>query len=182
MRRLFYGLTLVSFLLGCSHYRSNHTGYRGIGGYRVGSDYSRETASEPPPFSNSSFRLKWPVDHVKLNRGYRPDSDPNHHGVDLGGRRGEPIFAAHDGVVIYAGNEFRGYGNMVLVEYSNEWATLYAHLDKILIKTGQVVKAGAAIGTMGQTGAATGVHLHFELLRDRQPVDPLHHLSTIAER
>jgi murein DD-endopeptidase MepM/ murein hydrolase activator NlpD len=76
-------------------------------------------------------------------------------------------------LVIYAGNGFGGYGNMVLVEYNNEWATLYGHLESIAVREGRIVKAGDPLGGMGATGHATGVHLHFELMHNREPVDPL---------
>ena len=97
-------------------------------------------------------------------------------GVDLAGKRGYRIYAAHDGIVVYAGRGFRGYGNMILLEYDGQWATLYAHLDGFRVKTGDRVSTGQTIGTMGRTGRATGVHLHFELLKKKQPVDPLPYL------
>jgi murein DD-endopeptidase MepM/ murein hydrolase activator NlpD len=75
--------------------------------------------------------------------------------------------------VIYAGKEFRGYGQMVLIESGEGWATLYAHFDKILISEGQKVTQGQLLGAMGRTGRATGVHLHFEIRKDRGPIDPL---------
>jgi murein DD-endopeptidase MepM/ murein hydrolase activator NlpD len=62
---------------------------------------------------------------------------------------------------------------MILLEYNDKWATLYAHLDRSRVKNGQEVKAGDVIGEMGRTGRATGVHLHFELMRDKQPIDPM---------
>ena len=123
------------------------------------------------------FKLSWPVQSVHINRGFKPESDPHHEGLDLGGKRGTPIASAHDGVVIYAGNGFSGFGNMVLVEYNSEWATLYAHLDGYAVKEGHILTVGDPIGTMGATGHATGVHLHFELMHNRTPVDPLQLLT-----
>lgn len=90
-----------------------------------------------------------------------------------------PILAAHEGVVVYAGNSFRGYGNMVLLEYNHQWATLYAHLDRIMVREGQKLRVGDKLGTMGRTGRATGVHLHFELIKNKQPIDPLLHLEPL---
>jgi murein DD-endopeptidase MepM/ murein hydrolase activator NlpD len=66
---------------------------------------------------------------------------------------------------------------MVLIEYSHEWATLYAHLDTVNVRAGQIVQIGDPIGGMGRTGDATGIHLHFELLHKKIPTDPLHFLS-----
>lgn len=184
---LFLSLGSVS----CSTYRSHTAHYRGPGGggsYKVASDYSAEGGGRAPaadglsirsmPYRPSGpFQMVWPVQRIKLNRGFKPPSDPKHAGIDLGGKRGTPILSAHEGVVIYTGDEFRGYGNMIIVEYGDEWATLYGHLDKISVETGAIVGPGDAIGTMGDTGVASGVHLHFELLHNRQPVDPLNFLT-----
>lgn len=62
---------------------------------------------------------------------------------------------------------------MILLEYDPEWATLYGHLDRYLVKPGDVVQQGQVIGLMGRTGRATGVHLHFEVIQNKQPIDPL---------
>jgi murein DD-endopeptidase MepM/ murein hydrolase activator NlpD len=84
--------------------------------------------------------------------------------------------AAHDGVVIYAGRDFRGFGKMVLIEGAYGWASIYAHFSKINVKTGEKVHQGQILGGMGRTGRATGVHLHFELRKKKGPVDPLLYL------
>jgi murein DD-endopeptidase MepM/ murein hydrolase activator NlpD len=124
------------------------------------------------------FHLYWPVSTVRVNRGFAPANAPHHQGVDLGGTRGTPILAAHEGVVVYTGRHFHGYGNMVIVEYDKEWATLYAHLNRITAREGQHVQPGETLGQMGRSGHATGVHLHFELMHHRQPVNPLPFLGT----
>ena len=123
------------------------------------------------------FQLSWPVEKVKLSQKYRPSSNPDHDGIDLTHYSGAPILAAHDGYVIYKGSQYRGYGRMVIIEYNKKWATLYAHLKTISVKEGQVVKAGQKIGTMGRTGRATGTHLHFEVLKEKLPVNPLDYLG-----
>jgi murein DD-endopeptidase MepM/ murein hydrolase activator NlpD len=116
------------------------------------------------------FRLQWPVEKVKINRGFMVGGRREHLGLDIKGRRGDRILAAHDGTVIYAGSK-------IILEYNDTWATLYGHLNKYRVKTGQQVKAGTIIGEMGRTGRATGVHLHFELMKDKQPVDPSQFLT-----
>jgi murein DD-endopeptidase MepM/ murein hydrolase activator NlpD len=122
----------------------------------------------------------WPVDEARLTRGFFAIPPPRkkrpHLGIDLAAPRGTPILAAQKGMVIYTGRDFKGFGRMVLVESGYGWATLYAHLDKILVSEGQKVLPGDVLGSMGRTGRATGVHLHFEIRRDRGPVDPLDHL------
>ncbi len=176
------------FFTACGTYRSGNKGFQTpSAGYKTPSDYAPKPdggyyMSEKIPRGGNyvpkgDFKLFWPVKSVKLNRGYRPGNDRNHQGVDLGGPKGAPILAAHEGVVVYTGRDFRGYGNMVLIEYNNEWATLYGHLNEIVVDEGRIVKPGDPIGSMGRTGRASGVHLHFELIREKNPVDPLPYLT-----
>lgn len=150
--------------------------YKGMKTLKIGKGGSRDTVIYKVPANDGPFQLQSPVQKYKLNRGFL--AKRNHKGLDLGGRRGDPILAAHPGVVVYAGRKFRGYGKMVLIEYNGKWATLYAHLDKYHVQEGQVVVAGERIGDMGATGRATGVHLHFELIKNKQPIDPLTYMRT----
>lgn len=115
----------------------------------------------------------WPVDHARMTRGFLPNKRHPHLGIDLAAPKGTPVLAAQDGTVIYTGREFRGYGKMIIIESAGGWATLYAHFDKIIASEGQKVHKGEIIGAMGRTGHATGYHLHFEIRKDRGPVDPL---------
>lgn len=134
---------------------------------------SRQSASDQNPTIESALTFDWPVDSARMTRGFLPNKKRPHLGIDLAAPKGTPILASQAGTVIYAGREFRGYGKMVLIESGNGWATLYAHFDKILVAEGQKVRQGEVIGAMGRTGRATGVHLHFEIRKDRGPVDPL---------
>ena len=118
----------------------------------------------------------WPVDEARMTRGYLPNRRKPHLGVDLAAPKGTPVLAAHDGRVIYAGRDFRGFGKMVLIEGKNGWATLYAHFSKIQARQGERVSQGDQIGLVGRTGHATGYHLHFEIRKARGPVDPLLYL------
>lgn len=120
--------------------------------------------------------LDWPVDRARLTRGYDVGKRRPHLGIDLAGPKKTPIYAAHSGRVIYAGRAFRGFGNMVMIETNTGWATLYAHLDKILVSEGQRVGLGSTIALMGNTGRSTGNHLHFEVRKDKMAVDPLIYL------
>lgn len=176
-----YVLALLT-LTGCAHYRGVGA-YRGVGPYRIGADYTGGGASVGATATAEPvgpFKLDWPLTNIRLTRGYKPPSDVNHLGLDLGGKLDTPILAAHEGRVIYAGQQFHGYGNMVLLEYDNHWATLYGHLNRIHVAEGTRVRAGDLLGGMGRTGRATGVHLHFELMNDRKPVDPAAHLPALT--
>lgn len=139
---------------------------------------SKEVPNVTIPANSGPFTVSWPVSEVRITQPFSPDKNRKHAGIDFGGARNTPILAAHDGLVVYAGKAFKGYGRMVMIEYDAHWASLYAHLNKIKVKEGQYVKAGETIGAMGRTGHATGVHLHFELIKDKENVDPLPMLTT----
>lgn len=136
---------------------------------------SRGTASDQPMMvmSEEDKHFDWPVDSARMTRGFLPNKRRPHLGIDLAAPKGTPILASQGGTIIYAGREFKGYGKMVLIESGDGWATLYAHFDKILVSEGQKVRKGEVIGAMGRTGRATGVHLHFEIRKNRGPIDPL---------
>jgi murein DD-endopeptidase MepM/ murein hydrolase activator NlpD len=94
-----------------------------------------------------------------------------HHGTDYRGKRGTPIVAAGDGTVIFAGRR-GGYGRCVFIDHGNGVITRYAHMQKVEVKEGDRVVAGARIGALGSTGRTTGAHLHFEVRLDGRAVDP----------
>lgn len=97
-----------------------------------------------------------------------------HSGIDYDGETGDPVFAAGRGTVVHAGwapADYSGYGLMVLIDHGGV-QTLYAHLSRLGVSTGQVVGPGDRIGLMGTTGNVTGSHLHFEVRVNGQPVNP----------
>jgi len=134
---------------------------------------SERPSSDTDEGENSTFTFDWPVNEARLTRGFMPNKRRPHLGIDLAAPRGTHILASHDGMVIYAGRDFRGFGKMILLESGYGWATIYAHLDKITAREGQLLKQGDLVGLMGRTGRATGVHLHFEIRKNKGPVDPL---------
>lgn len=98
-------------------------------------------------------------------------------GIDLEGNPGDPVHAAADGKVMYAGNGVRGLGNLILLGHSNGFITAYAHNQELLVKTGQDVTKGSRIATVGQSDT-TSPRLHFEVRRRGTPVDPLAYLPS----
>lgn len=95
-----------------------------------------------------------------------------HRGIDFVAKKGTNIISTCDGVVTTARKSRFGYGNLVII-YSGSYKTLYAHLDKINVKVGQKVKLGNKIGTLGSSGLSTGPHLHYEILNNNIPTDPM---------
>lgn len=104
-----------------------------------------------------------------------------HHGIDVSGKTGEPIVAAAEGVVVFAGQR-GGYGNVVEVEHAGGVRTLYAHASELSVKEGERVSRGQAIARVGETGRATGPHLHFEVRVQGKPVDPVRALKAYGIR
>jgi murein DD-endopeptidase MepM/ murein hydrolase activator NlpD len=87
------------------------------------------------------------------------------------------VKAAEDGVVAYAGNELKGYGNLVLVRHANGYVTAYAHASELLVKRGDPIKRGQVIAKSGQSGEVASPQLHFEIRKGSTPVDPLQFLN-----
>ncbi|HLH11816.1 MAG TPA: M23 family metallopeptidase [Methylovirgula sp.] len=126
----------------------------------------------------SSVPLELPLSgEIAITSPFGPRIDPFlgrpalHTGVDLLGTYGAPVHATAAGIVVSAGYD-GGYGNMVEVDHGNGLATRYAHLSSIEVAPGQKVSYGTVLGRIGETGRATGPHLHYEVRIDGQPVDP----------
>jgi murein DD-endopeptidase MepM/ murein hydrolase activator NlpD len=98
-------------------------------------------------------------------------------GINIAAPSGAPVLAAADGVVAYAGNELRGFGNMILLRHDGGFVTAYAHNASLLVKKGDKVKRGQTIARVGATGAVFGPQLHFEIRKGTQPVDPMTYLG-----
>lgn len=139
------------------------------------SDGKKPEFTISPEDIKNTIALSWPV-RGRITRGYDLVLRKPHMGLDIAAPRGTPIQASHDGIVIYSGNGFKGYGKLVMIEYGDRWATLYSHLSKINVKEGQWVKRGQKIGVIGRTGNATGIHLHYEIRYHRQAIDPIRYL------
>ncbi|WP_458525353.1 peptidoglycan DD-metalloendopeptidase family protein [Onishia taeanensis] len=113
---------------------------------------------------------QWPAQGDVIN-GFGEGSSIT-AGIDIGGQKGQSVKAAGPGIVVYAGDGVRGYGNLILLKHNNHFLSAYAHNDSLQVKENDVVEAGEVIATMGDTDAET-VKLHFEVRKDGQPQDPL---------
>jgi len=99
-----------------------------------------------------------------------------HKGVDFAGKEGSDVIAVAAGVVTWSGDRY-GYGNLVEVNHGGGYVTRYGHAKELLVKVGDVIDKGQAIALMGNTGRSTGPHVHFEVLRAGNPVDPLRYVN-----
>ncbi len=135
---------------------------------------SEPVAAAPLPRGG---HFAWPVrGHVLAGYGVTAGGKHN-DGINIAAPRGTAVNAVDGGTVAYAGNELRGYGNLVLVKHANGWITAYAHCDELLVKRGDTVSRGQAIAKVGATGGVSEPQLHFELRRGKHAVDPREFLS-----
>lgn len=130
---------------------------------------------EGRPFPREGkYGLMWPVEgHVTSRFGPRRGSF--HDGLDISAPLGTPILAAASGEVIYSG-ALRGYGNIVILRHRDGYATVYAHNQKNLVREGERIRRGQVVARVGQTGRASGPHLHFEIRKDNLARNPLRYL------
>jgi murein DD-endopeptidase MepM/ murein hydrolase activator NlpD len=117
--------------------------------------------------------FRWPV-RGRIIASFGPKtSGGQNDGINVAVPEGTPIKASEDGVVAYAGNELKTYGNLVLVRHSNGYVTAYAHASEILVKRDDPIKRGQVIAKSGQSGSVSAPQLHFEIRKGSSPVDPL---------
>lgn len=93
-------------------------------------------------------------------------------GIDIAGTRGQDVYAAADGQVVYSGSNLRGYGNLIIIQHTPSYLSAYGHNDSLIVREGDAVKGGQIIAKMGQTDSSNGVKLHFEIRENGTPVDP----------
>ena len=139
-------------------------------------DKSDSAATSPEPAKSEvvaepGIRLSWPAKGKVI-----AEFSETNKGIDIAGKVGEPVLAASDGKVVYAGNSLRGYGNLVIVKHDNTYLTAYAHNSKLLVKEGDAVRKGQRIAEMGDTDA-NAIKLHFELRVNGKPVNPTPYLQ-----
>jgi lipoprotein NlpD len=128
-------------------------------------------APEPAPAGADDIGFVWPAQGAVI----ASFDEGKNKGVSISGKLGDPVLAAADGRVVYAGAGLRGYGNLVILKHNNTYLTAYAHNQALLVREDQTVKQGQRIAEMGSSDADR-VKLHFEVRRQGKPVDPLTYL------
>ncbi len=122
---------------------------------------------------SQKLKWQWPAKGKILSRFSL--RDPGQKGIDIAGQKGQAIYAAERGYVVYSGDGLRGYGELIIVKHNDTFLSAYAHNRRLLVKEGQNVKKGEHIADMGKTGTER-VMLHFEIRRDGIPVNPFEYL------
>ncbi|HHB93446.1 MAG TPA: M23 family metallopeptidase [Thioploca sp.] len=129
-------------------------------------------------FRTRSLPKNWPLKQGRVSSSYGKRGRRMHKGIDIAAKRGTPIFAVEDGVVVRA-KRVRGYGNLVEIKHSDIYSTRYGHNSKNLVKAGDIVKRGQKIALVGSTGRSTGPHVHFEIRQAKVAINPIKYLGSI---
>ena len=149
------------------------------------SSVKRGISSEPetalPPVRNGSAFI-WPVKGTLVSRFGEKGDGLRNDGVNIVANRGTPVRAARSGIVAYAGNELRGFGNLLLIKHAHGWVTAYAHNETLLVRRGQKVKRGQVVAKVGESGNVGRPQLHFEIRRGNKAVDPIRQISRRGNR
>ena len=124
-------------------------------------------------------KFQWPLKAVEVTSVYGRRGREFHEGIDLRAPEGTAVFAARGGVVLYADAHIRGYGQLVVIRHENKVATIYAHNSKMFVKRGDQVQQGQQIALSGQTGHATGPHVHFEIRKGISALNPMQFLPPL---
>ena len=133
----------------------------------------KSPANKARDIANSQLKWRWPTQgKVMSTFSYR---DPGRRGIDIVGKKGQPVYAAAAGRVVYRGNGLRGYGNLIILKHDDTYFSAYAHTEHVVVKENEKVKFGQKLADMSNTGTEK-TKLHFEIRRNGKPVNPLRYL------
>jgi murein DD-endopeptidase MepM/ murein hydrolase activator NlpD len=127
----------------------------------------------PKPPARTGGKFLWPVPGKVVGKFGPQGSGRHNDGINILAPRGTPVRAAENGVVVYAGEQLKGFGRMLLVKHSDSWITAYAHNDTLLVERGQTVQRGQPIARVGSSGNVASPQLHFEVRKGKRAVDPV---------
>ena len=142
---------------------------------KISSDPSKKL---PTIAARSSSKFSWPVRGKILSHYGAKSGGLFNDGINIGASRGTAVKAAENGVVAYAGNEVKGMGNLVIIQHSGGWMTVYAHMDSMSVRRGARVSVGQKIGTVGATGKVDRPQLHFEIRKGTKAYNPASYLRS----
>jgi murein DD-endopeptidase MepM/ murein hydrolase activator NlpD len=133
-------------------------------------------AAPPPEPPQGTDGFVWPVEGSVISDFGAKGGGRYNDGINIAAAAGTPVRAAESGIVAYAGNEVRGFGNMLLLKHSHGWVTAYAHNGELLVQRGERVQRGQVIARVGQSGSVDRPQLHFEIRKGKRAVDPMQEL------
>ena len=129
------------------------------------------------PSTKRDQKFTWPVKGQIISKFGPIAKGRNNDGINIKAPKGTPIKAADSGIVAYAGNELKGFGNLILIKHRDGWVTAYAHTDTIKVHKGQTVNKGSIIGTVGNSGGIGTPQLHFETRAGKKALNPQAYLK-----
>lgn len=138
---------------------------------------SDPTQKLPKLTARSSSKFSWPVQGKVLSHYGAKSGGLFNDGINIAAARGTAVKAAENGVVAYAGNEVKGMGNLIIIQHSGGWMTVYAHMDSMSVRRGAKVSVGQKIGTVGETGKVDQPQLHFEIRKGTKAYNPSSYLK-----
>ncbi len=133
---------------------------------------AQQSAAIPSPPPRAGGKFLWPVQGRIVSSYGAKGGGLHNDGVNIAAARGTPVLAADNGVVAYAGNELRGFGNLLLIKHAGGWVTAYAHTEGLMVRRGQTVRRGQPIARVGSSGNVSEPQLHFEVRKGTKAVDP----------
>ena len=138
---------------------------------------SDPTQKLPKLTARSSSKFSWPVQGKVLSHYGAKSGGLFNDGINIAAARGTAVKAAENGVIAYAGNEVKGMGNLIIIQHSGGWMTVYAHMDSMSVRRGAKVSVGQKIGTVGETGKVDQPQLHFEIRKGTKAYNPSSYLK-----
>ena len=142
---------------------------------------ARADRPAPPELPRGPSPFVWPVEAGLLSSPFGPRGASHHDGIDISTPEGTPVRAARGGRVLYS-DELRGYGKLIIVAHDDGYATVYAHNRENRTHSGEAVRQGDVIASVGRTGKTSGANLHFEIRKDNIARDPLFYLPPLPDR
>lgn len=138
--------------------------------------YTARKQKSYPVAKTRKTKFIWPVQGTIISKFGTIGKGRANDGINIKAAKGSAVKAADAGTVAYAGNELKGFGNLILVRHNDGWITAYAHNDRLLVKKGQKVKRGEKIAIVGETGGVNSPQLHFEIRAGKKAVNPVNYL------
>lgn len=169
----------ASYAKSAASYNRTSSSKTAVSGWNKSSSSSRTASADAytPPPSYRKSKFQWPVKGPVLSSYGTIGKGRTNDGINIKAARGEAVKAADKGTIAYAGNELKGFGNLILIKHDDGWVTAYAHNDKVLVKKGQKVSRGEKISTVGTTGGVSSPQLHFEIRQGKKAVNPKSYLQ-----
>lgn len=137
----------------------------------------RQQQAYSAPVKKRTSKFAWPVRGTVISKFGPIAKGRNNDGINIKAALGTAVKAADAGTVAYAGNELKGFGNLILIRHNDGWITAYAHNDRLVVRKGQKVRKGEKIATVGSTGGVSSPQLHFEIRSGKKAVNPMSYLQ-----